>query len=136
MEDHHRRDTKPVAAASPPLVIREPHGRRTYIRFTAAGEARIRAAYAHGHPPTGGISALARELEVPIQRIYTWARHHGFTRSGAAERGPQQPRMCSCCGIRSVPPRPINGVQLRMLCWICFTSESDEGEAVKCHWDR
>ncbi len=36
-------------------------------------------------------------------------------------------RMCSCCGLRPVPKRPVCGVQLTRLCAFCYKHAEQDG---------
>jgi len=81
-----------------------------------------------------GLSTLdvATELDCSMFLVNSRAKEAGYDLTNRVttkmkERKPQKRKMCSCCGVRPVPPvGTFEGAKLTRLCGKCFKAGCDD----------
>ena len=72
-------------------------------------------------------AGIADKLQCSRNLVHYRLKKMDFIKPGQRKAKPcLKQRMCSCCGIRPVPVKPVGGVRLTRLCYPCFrNAESD-----------
>jgi hypothetical protein len=98
---------------------------------TDVSSSKIKELFALGHTQV----AIANQLNCSQSLVSNRLKKMGFETSRREKRFPAKKKkqiftkkMCSCCGFRPVPTKPVGGIKLTRLCNQCFRSAESDHE--------